>query len=113
MVNLQSVLVTAVLVAASWAALQTKIQVDEPLLPELDLDPSAHIELAIQVQAPITLSGSPQDPKDPTSEKIFSKEEMGRYTWTLMHLYSAFLPKEVCQETLGEFQELIRLMWGN
>ena len=41
---------------------------------------------------------------------MFSKQQMGQLTWTLMHLYSAYVPDDPTDEEKEEVIELYRLL---
>ena len=53
----------------------------------------------------------PETNKPDKTKLVFKKEEMGFITWTMMHFYSGFVPKNPNDEEQKELKELIRLMF--
>ena len=49
----------------------------------------------------------PRGPPDPLDHPLFDKEEMGYMVWTVMHMYSAYVPES---PTFGEQRELVDLV---
>lgn len=49
-------------------------------------------------------------PSDPLDHPLFDKEEMGYMVWTVMHMYSAFVPESPTYSEQRELVELITLL---
>ena len=56
------------------------------------------------------MKGNQKLVKDDLNHTIFSREEMGRLVWTVMHLYSAYVPENPNQEEQEEMFTLIKLL---
>ena len=58
----------------------------------------------------LTDSATDKAKTDDLNHTMFTREEMGRLVWTVMHLYSAYVPEDPTEEEKEEVHTLITLL---